>query len=221
MGAAAVEKLKNAHVALFGVGGVGSYAAEALVRAGVGKLTFIDGDTVNESNLNRQLVALRSTIGRQKAQVMLERALDINPEAQVAAVNMFYTAQTADSIDFKGFDYVADAIDMVSSKLLIAEKCYEAGTRLISAMGAGNKLDPEIFAVCDIFKTRGCPLARVMRKQLRVRGIKKLNVVFSPEEPRKPILSEGEKRVIGSVSFVPSSAGLVLAGKIIRDLAEV
>lgn len=220
LGAEAIMRLKNARVALFGVGGVGSFAAEALVRAGVGHLTFIDGDVVSETNLNRQLVALHSTLGRSKAHVMRERALDINPMADVTALDIFYTAETADDIDFKSFDYVADAIDMVSSKLLIAEKCEEFGIRLISAMGAGNKLAPEAFIVCDIFKTDSCPLARVMRRELRARGIRKMNVVFSPEAPITPVLTAEGKRIVGSVSFVPSSAGLVLAGKIIRDLVE-
>ena len=216
LGAEAIERLGNARVALFGVGGVGSYTAEALTRSGIGRLTFIDGDTVQESNLNRQMVALRSNLGRNKAQVMAERALDINPEATVTAIPEFYTAENADLIDFSDYDYVADAIDMVSAKLLIARRCADAGVPLISSCGAGNKLDPTLFEVRDIFSTSGDPLARVMRRELRRLGIEKYTVVFSPELPRK-----AEPGMIGTVPFVPSSAGLVMAGKIIRDIAGV
>jgi len=219
LGAGAVERLAAARVVLFGVGGVGSYAAEALGRAGVGHITLVDGDAVSESNLNRQLVALHSTIGMDKAEMMRARLLDINPAADVTALKLFYTAETAERIDLSAFDYAADAIDMVASKLLLAERCRAAGTRLISAMGAGGKLDPTAFQVCDISKTSGCPLARAMRKGLRARGIDKLTVVFSPEEARTTELTENGRHVVGSVSFVPSAAGLVMAGKIVRDLA--
>ena len=217
MGSQGLERLRAAKVAIFGVGGVGSFAAEAIARAGVGDITLIDGDIVSETNLNRQLVALHSTLGRNKARVMAERIQDINPSARVTAIEEFYTGENSELIDFSGFDYVADAIDMVPSKLLIAEKCRDACTRLISSMGAGNRLAPELFEVRDIFKTEGDPLARVMRRELRARGIDKLQVVFSRELPRK--MPEGS-RTVGSVSFVPSSAGLVMAGKIIRDIAE-
>ena len=216
LGREGIERLKRARVAIFGVGGVGSFAAEAVARAGVGSITLIDGDTVSETNLNRQLVALHSTLGKNKAYVMAERILDINPEADVRALDVFYTADNADIVDFTAYDYVADAIDMVSSKILIIEKCREAGTRLISSMGAGNRLSPEAFEVRDIFKTEGDPLSRVMRRELRSRGIDRLNVVFSTELPRKA--GSGD-RIVGSVSFVPPSAGLVMAGRIIRDIA--
>ncbi len=216
LGPEVVERLKNAGVVLFGVGGVGSYAAEALTRAGIGRLTFVDGDTVQESNLNRQLAALRSNLGRNKAEVMAERARDINPEAEITAVPQFYTADNADMIDFSQYDYAADAIDMVTSKLIIARRCYEQGTPLISSCGTGNKLDPTLFEVRDIFDTDTDPLARVMRRELRRLGIERYTVVYSPEKPRA-----AEGGLIGTVSFVPGSAGLVLAGKIIRDIAGV
>ena len=217
LGEDGVERLQRARVAVFGIGGVGSYVAEALARAGVGGLTLVDGDVVSETNLNRQIVALHSTLGRNKARVMMERILDINPDAQVRAVEEFYTKENCGVIDFSQFDYVADAIDMVPSKVLLAIKCREAGTRLIASMGAGNRLDPSSFQVLDIFKTEGDPLARVMRRELRLHGIERLDVVFSKELPRKR--REGE-RTVGSVSFVPSAAGLVMAGKIVRDIAE-
>lgn len=218
LGSDGVERLRKARVAIFGVGGVGSFAAEAVARAGVGNITLVDGDIVTETNLNRQLVALRSTLGKNKAEVMRQRILDINPEANVIAIPEFYTLENAESIDFSSFDYVADAIDMIPSKVLIVEKCTEAGVRVISSMGAGNRLSPELFEIRDIFKTEGDPLARIMRRELRNRGVKHLNVVFSRELPMK---RHGEDNRVGSVSFVPSSAGLVMAGGIIRDIAEV
>ncbi len=218
LGSEGVERLRKAHVAIFGVGGVGSFVAEAVARAGVGNITLIDGDVVTETNLNRQLIALRSTLGKNKAEVMKERILDINPQADVTAIPEFYTLENSESIDFSSFDYVADAIDMIPSKVLIVEKCAEAGVKVISSMGAGNRLLPELFEIRDIFKTEGDPLARIMRRELRSRGVKRLNVVFSTELPVK---KNGGDRTVGSISFVPSSAGLVMAGGIIRDLAEV
>ena len=217
IGEEAVEKLKRSRVILFGVGGVGSFAAEALCRAGIGTITLVDGDTVAESNLNRQRVALRSTIGQSKSEVMKARMLDINPEADVRALTLFYDASTADQIDLSEYDYVVDAIDSVSSKLLLIETCHRLSIPSISCMGAGNKLDPTQFEVSDISKTSVCPLARVMRRELKNRGILHHKVVYSKEAPVNP---SGE-RTPASISFVPSAAGLILAGAVIRDLIAV
>ena len=219
LGAGGSGRLAAASVAVLGLGGVGSYAAEALARAGVGSLTLIDGDTVAETNLNRQLVALRSTLGREKAKVMAERVLDINPDARVTALCMYYREETAEEIDLSRFDYVADAIDMVSSKLLLAERCHKLGVPMISAMGAGNRLDPAGFHVTDVFSTQGDPLARVIRRGLRARGVDRLDVVFSSEPPLA--VPETGERTVGSVSFVPGAAGLVMAGHIIKKIAGV
>ena len=210
-----LERLKNAKAAVFGVGGVGGYAVEALARSGVGTLHLYDDDTVSESNLNRQIAALHSTLGQPKAQVMARRILDINPDCQVRAVELFYLPENADSVDLSAYDYVVDAIDTVSAKLELAQRCHALGVPLISCMGSGNKLDPSGFRVTDLYKTQGCPLARVMRKELRRRGVPALKVVFSPEEPRPTGV-----RTPGSVSFVPGAAGLVLAGVVVRALAE-
>ena len=216
IGENSVNRLRSASVILFGVGGVGSFTAEALCRAGIGRIALVDGDTVSVSNLNRQLVALTSTIGQSKAEVMKTRMLDINPEAEVEAHTLFYDASTADQIDLSRFDYVIDAIDSVSSKLLLIEKCHTLGIPSISCMGAGNKLDPTRFEVADISKTSVCPLARVMRRELKARGILHHKVVYSQEPPVNP---SGE-RTPASISFVPSAAGLVLAGAVIRDLIQ-
>lgn len=213
------QKLQNARVAVFGIGGVGSYAAEALVRAGVGHLLFVDGDAVAESNLNRQLVALRSTLGQNKAAVMRERALDISPETDIQTFEGFFDESTADSFDFSRFSYVADCIDSVKSKVLLLSRARAAGVPVISCMGAGNKLCAG-FKVADIEKTRECPLAKIMRRELKKAGITGVKAVYSEEKPYVPDRSgaaEGE-RFIGSVSFVPSSAGLLLAGEIVRDI---
>lgn len=209
------EKLKNARVLLFGVGGVGGYVAEALIRSGVGRLDAVDGDTVADSNINRQIVALTSTIGRYKAEVFSERAKDINPEAEVTAYNLFFNADTAQKFDFSAYDYVVDAVDDVPAKTEIIVRAVAAGTPVISAMGAGNKLDPTLFKVSDISKTSVCPLARVMRRKLRERGVNHCKVVYSMEEPRA-------RRVPpSSMAFVPSVAGLIIAGEIVRDLTGV
>lgn len=222
IGEEAVEKLAKARVLLFGVGGVGSFAAEALARAGVGEITLVDGDTVAPSNLNRQLVALRSTIGRSKAEVMAERIRDINPACRVTPLNLFYGKDNPDAFDFSACDYVIDAIDSVTSKLLLAEKCQLAGTPLISSMGTGNKLDPTKFVVTDISKTHTCPLARVMRRELHRRGIDHLKVLYSLEPARIPDADEtGSRRTPASISFVPPVAGMILAGEVICDLAGV
>jgi len=210
--------LKNKRVALFGVGGVGGHVAEALARAGVGAIDLIDHDAVSPTNLNRQLIALHSTVGQLKVEVMKARILDINPDCRVNAYPLFYLPENADTFDLSQYDYVADAIDTVSAKLALIEGCHKAGTPIISAMGAGNKLDPCAFTVSDIQKTSVCPLARVMRRELRKRGIEHLKVVYSQEEALTPA---GDKRTPGSVSFVPGAAGLAMAGAILRDLWEV
>lgn len=220
------ERLKNAAVAIFGVGGVGSYVAEALARSGVGKITLVDNDVIAVTNINRQLPATTKTVGLPKAKVMAERILEINPDCDVSAKELFYIDKTKDEIDLSGFDYVVDAIDTVSAKLLLASECDRLGVRLISSMGTGNKLDPTKFQVSDISKTSVCPLARVMRYELKKRGIKKLKCVWSPEEPRTPIdIGDGEisaKKVIpASVAFVPSVAGLIIAGEVIKDISGV
>lgn len=214
-------RLARARVAVFGIGGVGSYAAEALVRAGIGALDFIDGDAVAVSNLNRQLVALTGTIGKNKAEVMAARAKEIAPDAAIRALPFYYTAETAARFDFAAYDYVADCIDRVEDKLRLLAAARGAGVRTISCMGTGNKLDPSAFRIAPVEQTRGCPLARIMRRKLREAGVTGVWAVYSEEEPLSPDRSgqsEGE-RFIGSLSYVPASAGLLLAGKIIRELA--
>lgn len=217
-----MEKLSRARVAVFGLGGVGGYAAEALVRSGVGTLDFIDHDRVTESNLNRQILATADTIGRRKADVARERALSINPAAVVTAYRVFYAPETAAQFDFARYDYVIDAIDTVTGKLALAEAADAAGTPIISSMGMGNKLRPELLQVSNIYETSVCPLARIMRKELRKRGIPRLKVVWSREEPLPPGRGGAEtasgRPVPGSVAFVPAAAGLILAGEVVRDL---
>lgn len=222
LGNAAMERIKSAHVAVFGIGGVGSYTAEALARAGVGSLTLVDNDTVGLSNLNRQLCALHSTLGQYKAQAMADRIGDINPDCQVRAITKLYTEETkADFFDTQ-YDYIADCIDLVSCKLSLIENAHRMGIPIISALGTGNKLDPGRFSVTDISKTSGCPLARVVRKELRQRNIFHHKVLFSPEEPLTPLALEapppGRRSIPASVSWVPSTAGLMIAGSIIADL---
>ena len=215
IGEEAALSLSQCRVAIFGVGGVGGYVAEALARAGVGAIDLIDHDTVSPTNLNRQLAALHSTIGQLKVEVVKARILDINPECQVTAYPLFYLPENAADFDLSRYDYVADAIDTVSAKLSLIEGCFQVGTPIISAMGAGNKLDPSAFEVSDISKTSVCPLARVMRRELRKRGIDHVKVVYSKEEA---LIPAGDKRTPGSVSFVPGAAGLVMAGAILKDL---
>lgn len=216
LGALATEKLKRAHVAVFGVGGVGGYCTEALARAGVGKLTLIDPDRVSISNKNRQIIALDSTVGRLKVDAMKDRILDINPDCEVCILPLFYTADSESEVDFSSFDYVVDAIDTVKSKIAIIKRADACGVRVISSMGAGNKLDPTRFCVTDIGKTHGDPLARAVRQALRREGINSLKVVFSDEEPQ----GEREAGTPGSLSFVPGVAGLILAGEVIKDIAK-
>lgn len=225
LGADAMNRLERAHIAVFGIGGVGGHAVEALARCGVGRLDLIDNDTVSLTNINRQMVALHSTIGQFKVDVAAARITDINPKAIVRTFKTFYLPETANQFDFTEYDYIIDAIDTVTAKLDLAERAYHAGTPIISAMGAGNKLDPTAFEVTDIFKTAVCPLARVMRTELRRRHIPKLKVVYSKEPPLSPIRSgetpaecTARRAVPGSISFVPSVAGLILAGAVIRDL---
>ena len=218
LGPDAVQRVGKARVLLFGVGGVGSACAEALARGGVGSITLVDPDVVCESNLNRQVVALRSNLGQRKAEAMAARVRDIQPECDVQTLCVFYGAENADIIDFSQYDYVIDAIDSVASKLLLIEKCIAVGTPVISSMGTGGKLDPGQLRIADIYKTETCPLARVMRRELKKRGVKKLDCVFSPEEPtRRPEAGN----TIGTVSFVPPVAGYMLAGFVLRKLAGV
>lgn len=209
-----INKLKNCHVAVFGIGGVGGHAAEALVRGGIGEITIVDNDTVNESNLNRQIIALTSTIGRKKVDVMRERLLDINPSLKINCYDCFYLPETESEFDFSEYDYVIDAVDTVTAKLSIIVKCNECGTPVISSMGTGNKINPTVFEVEDIYKTSVCPLARVMRKELKERKIQSLKVVYSKEEP----LVKGA--VPASASFVPGVAGMILAGEVIKELCK-
>ena len=225
LGHEAMERLKNASVAVYGIGGVGSYAAEALARNGVGRLMLVDDDTVAESNINRQLIALTSTVGRHKAIVMKERALDINPKAVIDARPVRFDESTADQFDFSGYDYIIDAIDSVTSKILLIEQAKAAGVPIICSMGTGNKLHPGCFCIDDISKTTVCPLARVMRRELKKRGIEGVKVLYSkepaiaPKEESDEELLPGKHRITGSVAFVPSVAGLMLAGEVIRHIA--
>ncbi len=227
LGDTAMDTLKNASVAVFGLGGVGGAAAEALGRAGIGRLDLFDPDRVALSNLNRQLAALHSTVGRLKADVMRDRLLDIHPEAAVTARPLFYAADNADEVDLSGYAYIVDAIDTVTSKLLLAERARDAGVPLISCMGTGNKLDPSLLRVADIADTRVCPLARVMRRELKKRGILHLKVVYSEEPPLTPLVLENpeagssRRQTPGSVSFVPPAAGFLLASAVVRDLVGI
>lgn len=207
-----ISRLAGSKVIVFGVGGVGGHACEALVRAGVGSVTFCDGDSVAESNINRQAVAFYSTIGKNKAEIMKKIAEDINPDGKFFAESRFLTPENIDEFDLKSYDYIADCIDNVTAKIALAEYAEKNGVRLISCMGAGNKLDPSAFKVADVYDTKVCPLCRVMRGELKKRGIKKLKVVYSEEQPVK------KSRVPCSISFVPSSAGLLIASTIIKEL---
>ena len=219
IGEDALKKLNNASVALFGVGGVGSYAAEALARSGIGHITLVDNDTVSLSNINRQLCALHSTVGKLKAEVVAQRLLDINPCIDITVRTEFALPENIDTFELSRFDYVIDAIDTVSAKLAIAEECNAAGVAMISCMGTGNKLDPCAIQVTDISKTSVCPLARVMRRELKKRGISHLRVVFSTEEPISPaetVCAENGKKVPASIAFVPSVAGLVAASEAVK-----
>ena len=224
LGEEAMTKLNNARVAVFGIGGVGGHTVEALVRSGIGAIDIIDNDTVAVTNLNRQIIATRSTIGKYKVDVMKERILDINPDCRVTAYKCFYLPETKDDFDFTNYTYIVDAVDTVTAKLTLVEEAEKAGTPIISSMGAGNKLNPADFQVADIYKTSVCPLAKVMRRELKKRGIKKLKVVYSTEEaiaPRGTTQEESSKRQIpGSNAFVPSVAGLIIASEVIKDIIK-
>ena len=239
LGEEAMEKLKNARVAVFGIGGVGGYVCEALARTGVGHFDLIDDDKVCLTNINRQIIATRKTVGRYKTEVMKERMLEINPDIEVTLHQCFFLPETAEDFHFEDYDYVVDAVDTVTAKIELVMKCKEIGVPIISSMGAGNKLDASAFQVADIYKTQMCPLAKVMRRELKKRGVKRLKVVYSEEKPISPredmsiscknncICPPGaehkctERRGIpGSVAFVPSVAGLIMAGEVVKDLIE-
>lgn len=238
-GKEAMEKLAHSRVAVFGIGGVGGYVCEALVRSGVGAFDLIDDDKVCLTNLNRQIIATRSTVGKYKTDVMMERMKDINPDVEVQVHKCFFLPENADSFPFADYDYVVDAVDTVTAKISLVMKAQEAGVPIISSMGAGNKLDASAFRVADIYKTKVCPLAKVMRRELKKRGVKKLKVVYSTEKPVRPLEDMSiscrthcicppgaqhkctERRDIpGSVAFVPSVAGLIIAGEVIKDLTK-
>ncbi|QIB70111.1 tRNA threonylcarbamoyladenosine dehydratase [Aminipila butyrica] len=240
LGQEAMDKLKKARVLVFGIGGVGGYTVEALVRSGVGAFDLVDDDTVCLTNLNRQIIATRKTVGQYKVDVMKERILDINPDAQVQVHKCFYLPETADQFDFSAYSYVVDAVDTVSAKIDIIVKAKEAGVPVISCMGAGNKLDPSRLKVEDIHKTSMCPLAKVMRQELKKRGIKGVRVVYSTEKPKLPLEDQHascknncicppgsqhtctqRRSIPGSTSFVPSVAGLLIAGEVIRELSGI
>ena len=239
LGEEAMEKLKNSRVAIFGIGGVGGYVCEALVRSGVGQFDLIDDDKVCLTNINRQIIATRKTVGKYKAEVMKERMLEINPDVVVNIYKCFFLPENADEFPFEQYDYVVDAVDTVTAKIELVMKCQEKGVPIISSMGAGNKLDASAFRVADIYKTKMCPLAKVMRHELKKRGIKKLKVVYSEEKPTRPledmsiscrtncICPPGAKHkcterrdIPGSVAFVPSVAGLIIAGEVVKDLCH-
>lgn len=228
LGTDAMKKLNQSHVAVFGIGGVGGHAVDALVRSGIGEITIVDSDDVAESNINRQLIATTKTIGRKKVDVMKEHLLEINPDVKVNVHDCFFLPETRNEFNFSNYDYVIDAVDTVTAKLALVEMCQEAAVPIVSSMGAGNKLDPTAFEVTDIYKTSVCPLAKVMRKELKARGIKKLKVVYSREIPVEPFEDEGfisdERRsrraTPGSIAFVPSVAGLILAGEVVKDLTK-
>ena len=221
LGSEGMEKLKNSRVAVFGIGGVGGHAAEALARSGVGALDLIDSDVISLTNINRQIIATLDKVGQYKTDVMKERIALINPEAEVTAHRKFFLPENSEEFDFTRYDYVIDAVDTVSAKIELVMKAGAAGTPIICSMGAGNKLDPAAFEVADLYATSVCPLARVMRTELRKRGVKKLKVVYSKEPPITPLPSDeecGKRTVPGSAAFVPSVAGLIIAGEVIKDL---
>lgn len=217
-GEGTIEKLSGKRVAVFGIGGVGGYVCEALVRSGVQAFDLIDSDKISLTNINRQIIALHSTVGRSKTEVMKERMLDINPDVDVRIHNKFFLPDNADEFPFGEYDYVVDAVDTVAAKLEIITRCQAMGVPVISSMGAGNKLDPSRFRIADIYSTTMCPLAKVMRKELKARGMKALKVVFSDEPPRKSVISDGRRNAPGSTAFAPSVAGLILASEVMKDL---
>lgn len=220
IGKESMEKIKNAKVCVFGIGGVGSFVCEGLARAGINKFVLVDNDKVSITNLNRQIIATQKTIGKDKVEVMKERILEINPEAKVEIFKIFYMPNCEEKILDKSISYIVDAIDTVTAKIHLIMEADKLNIPIISSMGTGNKLDPTRFEITDIYKTSVCPLAKVMRKELKMRGIKKLKVLYSKEEPIKVIVSDEKvnKNVPGSISFVPSVAGLIIAGEVIKDL---
>lgn len=237
IGKEGLEKLTSKRVAIFGIGGVGTFVAEGLARSGVNKFILVDDDDICLTNINRQLHALRSTVGKPKVEVMKERILDINPKAEIKIYKMLYNSETAEELLDESYDYVVDAIDMVSAKLDLIERCTKKGIPIISSMGAGNKLDPTRLEIADIFKTSVCPLAKVMRKELRRRNVDKLKVVYSREEPITPIQTDSDcktdcictnkertctvrRQIPGSVAFVPSVAGLIIASEVVKDFLK-
>lgn len=226
LGEEAMARLRQARVAVFGLGGVGGYVVEALARCGIGRLDLVDHDTISLTNINRQILATRQTVGQSKAQAAADRVYAIDPQIQVTPIQKFYGPDTADQFDFSQYDYIVDAIDTVTGKLALVTAAQAAGTPIISSMGTGNKLDPTKFQIADISKTSVCPLARVMRKECAKRGIRHLKVLFSTEDPipqKESVeeeLPEGRRSLPGSVSFVPSVAGLMIAGEVIRDLIQ-
>ena len=229
LGEEGIQRLRQANVAVFGLGGVGSYTVEALARSGIGALTLVDHDTISLTNLNRQIFATHTTIGQYKIEVAARRVADIDPEIAVTARKTFYTPETASEFDFTQFDYIVDAIDTITGKLALIQQAKLAGTPIISCMGTGNKLDPTAFRVADIHKTSGCHLARIMRKECRKREIDSLKVVYSPEEPIEPQIDpenrelppEGRRALPGSCAFVPSVAGLIIASEVIKDIIKM
>ncbi len=218
IGEESVEKLSPMHIAVFGIGGVGGYVTEALARCGVGKFDLIDNDTVNITNINRQIIATHDTLGRYKTEVMRERILSINPDAKVNVRNTFYLPENSGEFDFTKYDYIVDAVDIVTAKIEIIINAKKAGTPVISSMGTGNKLDPTRFEIADIYKTSVCPLAKVMRRELKKRGVDRLKVLYSKEEPIKQQCEAGQKLTPASISFVPSVAGLIIAGEVVKEL---
>lgn len=226
IGKSGLEKLKNSKVLVFGVGGVGGYVVEGLARSGVGQIDVVDNDNVSLSNLNRQIIATLDTVGKPKVEIVKERVSKINPNAIVNAFKCFYTPQNADDFDLSAYDYIVDAIDTVTSKIELCVRAQKCGTPIISSMGAGNKLDPTAFEVTDLYKTSVCPLAKVMRRELKARGVNKLKVVYSKEEPVKITdtqgieIPDGKRQIPGSVAFVPSVVGLIIAGEVIKDLIK-
>lgn len=216
----AIKKLSESRVAVFGIGGVGGYVAEALVRSGIGAIDLIDNDKVNESNINRQIIALHSTIGQYKVDVMKSRIADINPDCKVTAHRLFFMPDTANQLDFSQYDYIVDAIDTVTGKIEIIMQAKSLDIPVISSMGAGNKLDPTKFEVTDIYKTSTCPLARVMRREMKSRGVESLKVVYSTEQAFRPYDTSERKPVPASNAFVPSVAGLIIAGEVVKDLIK-
>lgn len=222
IGSDGLEKLKTSNVIVFGLGGVGGYVVEALVRSGLGAITIVDNDSIAITNLNRQIIATNSTIGQSKVDAFERRILDINPDCKVTKMKVFYLPETADQIDLSRYNYVVDCIDTVTAKIELAVRCQNLGVKLISSMGTGNKLDPSLLKVADISKTSVCPLARIMRRELSKRGVRHLKCIYSTEEPVNSGIQDDEsgKRVPGSTAFVPSSAGLLIASVVVRDLTE-